>query len=307
VTSGTLPATPDLSVSLSTGGSTFLNISAHPTVTLVSNGANPIYKLVWTGTMQNNVTVPTGGQIALTYISFDIAYSFNILYGSETDPSQVEVATATAITVDSLGIFNTPFPGGSPVTDTPAGRPAFVRFTVSDPFGKSDITSADVVIKNSAGGTVLSTTLTDANVVASTPGSKTYELAWTPPLGDTFSINVTAHEGTEGVTATRQTTITATAAPDLVVSKSDGGATVNPGGTVAYTINYANAGLANSTGIVLTEFLPAGSTFNAAASTPGWTAIGSTAFQFTVGTLTPGANGSVVFAVTVPSPVPVLA
>ncbi|HEY1377940.1 MAG TPA: DUF11 domain-containing protein, partial [Gemmataceae bacterium] len=302
----TLPAAPALSVRLSQNGSTILSISAPPTtVTPEPQLGTGVYKLVWIGTMTNNFTVPTGGQISLTYTDFDGSYSFNILYDSQTFPSQVEVATATAITVDSLGVFNAPLPNGSPVTDTPAGQPAFVRFTVSDPFGKSDITGADVVIKNSAGGSVLSTTLTDADVVASTPGSKTYELPWTPPVGDTFSVVVTAHEGTEGVTASRQTTITATAAPDLVVTKSDGGATVDPGGTVTYTIDFANVGLAKSTGVVLTEFLPPGSTFNAAASTPGWTAIGSTAFTFAVGSLAPGASGSVVFAVTAPTPVPV--
>src|SRR5262249_49504245 len=156
---------------------------------------------------------------------------------------------ATGITVNSVAVFNAPFPGGSPITTTPAGQPAYVRFTISDPFGASDITSADVVIKNSSGATVLSTTMTNPVVGGTTPGSKTYELAWTPPTGDTFSITVTAHEGTEGVTATGQTTVTATAAPDLVVSKSDGGATVNPGGSVAYTINFSNAGLATSTGV----------------------------------------------------------
>src|SRR5262249_38541110 len=151
---------------------------------------------------------------------------------------------------------------------------------------------------------VLSTTLTDTSVVASTAGSKTYEFAWTPPTGDTFTITVTAHEGTEGVTATGQTPITTTAFPDLVVSKSDGGASVNAGGSVAYTINYSNAGLANATGVVLTEFLPAGSTFNAAGSTPGWVALGTSAFRFAVGNLAAGASGSVVFSVTVPVPVP---
>jgi uncharacterized repeat protein (TIGR01451 family) len=304
LTSGTLPAAPNLAVSLSQSGTTFDTIAAPPTVTSLGGG---FYKLVWTGTMPNNITVPTGGQISLTYTDYDSSYSFNILYDSKTDPSQVQLATSTYITVTSAGVYAQPYavnPTGSPITTTPAGQPAYVRFTVTDPFGKSDITSADVVIKNSSGATVLSTTLTDANVVASTAGSKTYQLAFTPPLADTYSITVTAHEGTEGVTATGQTSVTATAAPDLVVSKSDGGATVNAGGTVAYTINYSNAGLANSTGVVLTEFLPTGSTFNAAASTPGWTALGTGAFTFTVGSLPAGASGSVVFAVTVPTPVP---
>src|SRR5262249_6794226 len=96
-----------------------------------------------------------------------------------------------------------------------------------------------------------------------------------------------------------------TAFPDLVVSKSDGGASVNAGGTVAYTINFSNAGPTDATGVVLTEFLPAGSTFNPAGSTPGWAAVGTSEFRFAVGNLAAGASGSVVFSVTVPSPVPV--
>ena len=215
------------------------------------------------------------------------------------------MATATGIAIDSLGVYAAPYPGGSPIIDTPAGQPAFIRFTVSDPFGAADITSADLVIKNSSGAIVLSTTLTDTSVVASTAGSKTYEYAWTPPIGDTFTIIVTAHEGTEGVTATDQTPITAIGFPDLVVAKSDSGATVSAGGSVAYTINYSNAGLANATGVVLTEFLPTGATFNAAGSTPGWVAVGTSEFRFTVGNLAPGASGFVLFAVSVPSPVPV--
>src|SRR4029079_8605737 len=110
----------------------------------------------------------------------------------------------TGIDVSSLGVYGLPFPAGTPLTTTAAGQPAFVRFTVSDPFGAADITSADLVIKNSSGGTVVSTTLNDANVVASTASSKTYEFVWTPMSGDTFTVIVTAHEGTEGVTSTSQ-------------------------------------------------------------------------------------------------------
>src|SRR4029453_10421910 len=113
-----------------------------------------------------------------------------------------------------------------------------------------------------------------------------------------------APEGTEGVTATGQTTVTATASPDLVVSKSDGGASVIAGGSVAYTINYSNPGLANRTGVVVPELLPAGATFNAAGSAPGWVAVDTSEFRFAVGNLAAGASGSVVFSVTVPTPVP---
>ena len=75
-----------------------------------------LYKLEWTGSVPNNVTVPTGGQISLTLTDYDSTYSFNVLYDSKTNPSQVQVSTATAITVDSVGVYGSPYPGGSPLT-----------------------------------------------------------------------------------------------------------------------------------------------------------------------------------------------
>ena len=168
LTSGTLPAAPKLAVTVGHAGDTIATIPAPPTVTPLGGG---FFKLEWTGSVPNNVTVPTGGQISLTVTDFDSTYSFNLLYDSSTYPSKVQVETATGIAVTSLGVYGAPFPAGTPLTTTVAGQPAFVRFTVSDPFGASDITGADLVIKNSSGGTVVSTTLTDANVVASTAGS----------------------------------------------------------------------------------------------------------------------------------------
>jgi uncharacterized repeat protein (TIGR01451 family) len=100
-----------------------------------------------------------------------------------------------------------------------------------------------------------------------------------------------------------------TAAPDLTLTKSDGGATVNTGGTVTYTLSYANAGNQGATGVVLNETVPVHTTFNAGASTAGWScADGSpagTPCVLTIGGLNGGgANGSAAFAVTVASSVP---
>ncbi|MHB8882890.1 MAG: beta strand repeat-containing protein, partial [Thermodesulfovibrionales bacterium] len=97
------------------------------------------------------------------------------------------------------------------------------------------------------------------------------------------------------------------AAPDLTISKSDGGVTAVPGGTIAYTLSYSNVGNQGAAGVVITETVPADTTFNAGASTAGWScANGSaagTACTFTVGGLTAGGIGSVTFAVTVLNPV----
>ncbi len=95
-----------------------------------------------------------------------------------------------------------------------------------------------------------------------------------------------------------------TGAPDLQVAKTDGVAAAAPGGTLRYTLTYRNAGNRIATGVVLVEALPAGTTFDPADSTPGWTetAPGSGVFTLAVGSLTAGASGAAVFAVTVNSP-----
>ncbi|GEM_PF-2084225 len=88
------------------------------------------------------------------------------------------------------------------------------------------------------------------------------------------------------------------AAPDLTLSKSDGGADARPGETLVYTLTYANTGSQGATGVVITETLPAYTTFAASA---GWTGSGTT-YTYTVGNLPAGTGGNVTFAVTVTMP-----
>ncbi len=100
-----------------------------------------------------------------------------------------------------------------------------------------------------------------------------------------------------------------TAQPDLTLTKSDGGASAIPGGTVAYALGYANAGNQGATGVALAETVPANTTFNGSLSTAGWScADGSpagTPCTLAVGALVGGgASGSATFAVTLVTPVP---
>jgi LPXTG-site transpeptidase (sortase) family protein len=95
---------------------------------------------------------------------------------------------------------------------------------------------------------------------------------------------------------------------DLTISKDDGSITSSAGGVVQYTLSYRNDGNSPASGVIITEIVPANTTFNAGASTSGWScADGSpagTTCTFTVGTLNPGSSGSVIFAVTVDNPLP---
>lgn len=127
-------------------------------------------------------------------------------------------------------------------------------------------------------------------------------------LSDTVTIADDAANGsdsnTANNTATKLTTISA--APDLSITLGDGGVIPQPGGTIAYLLTYNNTGNIGTSGTVLTETVPANTTFNSAASTPGWTLNGST-YTFNLGTLAAGGTGSATFAVTVNTPFPVAA
>jgi len=92
------------------------------------------------------------------------------------------------------------------------------------------------------------------------------------------------------------------AAPDLTLAKSDGGASVAAGGRVVYTLDYANAGSQDATGVVLHETVPDHSTLDAGASNAGWScspAAGTAgaACTLAVGDLAAGSSGTAAFAV----------
>ncbi len=99
------------------------------------------------------------------------------------------------------------------------------------------------------------------------------------------------------------------AAPDLTVTKDDGVDIVSPGSLLAYAINYANVGNQNATGVVITETVPAGTTFNAPASLPTvWTgcadgAPATSMCTYAVGNLDAGGGGTLTFAVRIDDPV----
>ncbi|MGB7207938.1 MAG: carboxypeptidase-like regulatory domain-containing protein [Pyrinomonadaceae bacterium] len=103
------------------------------------------------------------------------------------------------------------------------------------------------------------------------------------------------------------------AAPDLVVTKTEGGGTTQPGATLLYTLTYSNTTATNgqnAANVVLTETVPANTTFNATASLPSvWScANGSaagTVCTINIGAVNAGAAaGTATFAVNVLAALP---
>src|SRR5436305_8568270 len=95
--------------------------------------------------------------------------------------------------------------------------------------------------------------------------------------------------------------------PDLALTKSDGGLTVDPGQTIPYTLTVRNQGTATAASSVLNETVPAATTFNATASSPGWSCSGTAAgssCSLPLGNLAPGTPPPAILAVPPALPFP---
>ncbi len=97
--------------------------------------------------------------------------------------------------------------------------------------------------------------------------------------------------------------------PDLVLTKTDGVTYVSPGDVVVYDLNVENVGSADATGVVITETVPANTTFNLANSSATWVgcadgAAAGTTCVLTIGDLNSGANTTRQFAVNIDNPLP---
>ena len=187
IVSGTMPANPNITAVLKHGTTTFATLT------------NPTYNsgtgiLTFTNALGSAVTIPASSAVSLEVTTAQAGVSFTILSDSQTNPSRIDLPATTVISVNSLAVYNAPYPGGSIVTGDLSGQTVYVRSVVSDPFGFNDITSQSLAITNPGNAT---NTFTTAQV-ATAGCTKTFEYAWTLPstIGN-YKLEVTAKEGYE--------------------------------------------------------------------------------------------------------------
>lgn len=94
--------------------------------------------------------------------------------------------------------------------------------------------------------------------------------------------------------------------PDLTLTKQSATGLVNPGEAISYTLTYNNIGLAPAQNVILSEVVPAETSFNVAASHPGWScqpdgSAGSNC-SLALGSVAAAGSGSVTFTVNVNDP-----
>lgn len=115
--------------------------------------------------------------------------------------------------------------------------------------------------------------------------------------------NVTGERQEPPSTGTDDVTVVA---PDVTLNKDDGQTTAYAGEVLIYTLLVGNAGQALAPHVVITETVPAYTTFNAGASSSGWScsdgAPAGTVCTYAVGNLPAGSSTTVDFAVTVVDP-----
>lgn len=97
--------------------------------------------------------------------------------------------------------------------------------------------------------------------------------------------------------------------PDLALTKSDGGASAEPGGLIRFVLSYTNTGGIDVTGVTLRETVPLHTSFDASlAENAGWScapdASAGSECVYTVGDLPAGESGTVNFVVRVNNPLP---
>ena len=120
--------------------------------------------------------------------------------------------------MQSIEVYDAPYPSGTQVTGADAGQPLYVRVTASDPFGAYDVTSIDLTIDDPNNLADVNVMLDSTDVVATTNATATFEYVWyTQDSLATYALEATAHEGFEGTIFDTMT------GPPIIVSATDFG------------------------------------------------------------------------------------
>jgi uncharacterized repeat protein (TIGR01451 family) len=209
----------------------------------------------------------------------DITYTLSYANNGSANASSVVITD----TVPANTTFNADgsSSGWSCTDNSPAGTPC--TFTVGDVF-------------TGTGSTVDFAVTVDDPVPAGVT-----EISNTASIGDDGAsgadLNPTDNEGSDSTPVS--------AAPDLALTKTDGGISTTPSNVVTYTLSYANNGDQDATGVIISDTAPANTAFDAGSSTAGWQQVVATnVYTFDVGSLSVSTNGTVVFAVIVDNPMP---
>ncbi len=216
-------------------------------------------------------------------------------------PTSIAWAAAAAYpggTVGRLGA-GVPFAAG-PAQGVSALN--FVLFTAGDPSG------AGTAVKNDTWLFDFNTGTWKSGPVKPTGVSNIGNIVGVASGGKLSMVSTGGYDGTT-VTAVNEWLEFGYEEPsDVALTMSGGGAPIHPGDTVVYALNYTATGPGSAPAVTISDTVPSGTMFNAAASAPGWActpdaSAGSTCIV-SLGNLPDASAGSVTFALNSITPLP---
>ncbi len=155
-----------------------------------------------------------------------------------------------------------------------------------------------------AGQVILNTTGTANGTVTSVTGSGNMRVVTIDNIYGNGTISISLPPGTAVDTlgnrspaAGPSTAFSVSGNRILNISQPPAPATLMPGTTYVYAIDYSNTGNQISPNARIVVNLPSQGVFVPAGSTPGWVNLGGRFYQFSLGNLAPGAGGRLTFAV----------
>ena len=287
-------------ISLAWNANTDADLAGYEIAWGSSPGSHP--NLIDAGNV-TSYTVPgltTGSTYYFVVLAYDQAGNFS---GNSSEVSGVAGAAPTL----TLAIGESPDPvqAGGDVTYT-------LSYANTGTAGATSVVVTDTVPANTtfvsanAGGVRSGSTVTWSigSVAAGGSGSVQMVARVTSPLANGTTITNgggSIDSAQTNPVSAAATTTTVQSAPVLTISKTDGPDPVAAGGNITYMLSWSNTGNMNASGVVVTDTLPANTTFVSA--TAGGTRSGSVV-TWNVGTLNAGASGSAQLVAKVASPLP---
>ena len=282
VTAGTMPNPLTANAQLVYGSNRIINLTS--ATASATGGVGTTGTLTWSGSTGSlPITIPAGQSIVLNVSNENTNVQFKIDHDSQTKPSKIDIPTSTYINVDNFAVYSAADPGGSLLTRVNSGTTVYPRAVVSDPFGPTDITSAEFIYAPGGSATAMTQ-------VATSGCTKTYEYAWTPSTSGDFTLTATAKEGLEN-TVTHSKTANFSVCP----------ITVSASMTTAPTCSSPNSGVitwsvSDGAGPYTVNYLPATGTVTGSTIT----GLAAGTYNITI-TSNAGCTGTASVVVTAPS------
>ncbi|MDA8139296.1 MAG: hypothetical protein M0036_11650 [Desulfobacteraceae bacterium] len=219
--------------------------------------------------ISGDITLPTGDTLSLT-ITNNSSNGRTItvfpVYGSTY--SRLVLDARSVIHVDSVAFYSARYiDGGNIITSARPGQTVYVRAVVGDPFGSFDISGASLQVINPLNQVVINNAMNQ--VYDSGMALRIYEYSFEVTSEGTWTAQVTAEEGTEGLVRHSGVATLLAASPNLLLIKSvitlsdPVHGTTNPkaipGAVMTYTITASNQGsgpVDNNSTVVIDAMAP---------------------------------------------------